>query len=70
MMGTVKMKSTLWGLVRTDDGAVHRVRVGNYMGKNFGKIVRISVDKIELMEIVPDKPGRWREKQTSLAFTE
>ena len=70
MVGTVKMKSTLWGLVRTDDGIVHRVRVGNYMGKNYGKITRISVDKIELMEIVPDKPGRWREKQTSLAFTE
>lgn len=70
MMGTIKMKSTLWGLVKTDDGTVHRVRVGNYMGKNYGKITRISVDKIELMEIVPDKPGRWREQKTSLAFTE
>ena len=70
MVGTLKMKSTLWGLVRTDDGTVHRVRVGNYMGKNYGKITRISVDKIELMEIVPDKPGRWREQKTSLAFTE
>jgi len=70
MVGTLKMKSTLWGLVRTDDGTVHRVRLGNYMGKNYGKITRISVDKIELMEIVPDKPGRWREQKTSLAFTE
>ena len=70
MVGTVKMKSTLWGLVKTDDGTIHRVRVGNYMGKNYGKIIRISVDKIELMEIVSDKPGRWREQKTSLAFTE
>ncbi len=57
MVGTVVMKSTLWGLVKTDDGTIHRVQTGNYMGKNYGKIIRISTDKIELMEIVPDKPG-------------
>ncbi|MDD1642874.1 MAG: pilus assembly protein PilP [Methylococcaceae bacterium] len=70
MVGTVDMKSNLWGLVKADDGTIHRVRVGNYMGKNYGKIIRISTDKIELMEIVPDKPGTWREQQTSLALTE
>ncbi|MDD5266148.1 MAG: pilus assembly protein PilP [Methylococcales bacterium] len=70
MVGTVNMRSTLWGLVKTGDGTVHRVKVGNYMGKNYGKIISISVDKIELMEIVPDKPGRWREQKTSLALTE
>jgi type IV pilus assembly protein PilP len=50
MVGTVNMKSTLWGLVKTDDGTIHRVKVGNYMGKNYGKIIRISLDKIELMK--------------------
>jgi len=70
MVGTVDMKSTLWGLVKATDNTVHRVQVGNYMGKNFGKIIRISTDKIELMEILPDKPGTWREQQTSLALTE
>jgi len=40
------------------------------MGKNFGKITRISLDKIELMEIVPDKPGTWTEQQTSLRLFE
>ena len=70
MVGTVVMKSNLWGLVKADDGTVHRVQVGNYMGKNYGKIIRISTDKIELMEIVPDKPGLWREQQASLALTE
>ena len=70
MVGTVAMKSNLWGLVKADDATIHRVQVGNYMGKNYGKIIRISTDKIELMEIVPDKPGTWREQQTSLALTE
>jgi type IV pilus assembly protein PilP len=71
MVGTLAMKADLWGLVRTNDGTIHRVRVGNYMGKNYGKIIRITEDRIELMEIVPDQqPGTWREQQASLALTE
>lgn len=70
MVGNVVMSSKLWGLVKASDKTIHRVQVGNYMGKNFGRIIRISADKIELMEIVPDKPGTWREQQTALALTE
>jgi type IV pilus assembly protein PilP len=70
MVGTVVMKANLWGLVKASDKTIYRVQVGNYMGKNYGKIIRILTDKIELMEIVPDKPGTWREQQTSLALTE
>jgi type IV pilus assembly protein PilP len=70
MIGTVNMKSTLWGLVKSADRTVYRVRVGNYMGQNYGKIIRISPDKIELMEIVPDKPGTWREQQMSIMLTD
>jgi len=36
MVGTVVMKSNLWGLVKADDGTIHRVQAGNYMGKNYG----------------------------------
>jgi type IV pilus assembly protein PilP len=70
MIGTVNMKSNLWGLVKSADKTVYRVRVGNYMGQNYGKIIRISPDKIELMEIVPDQPGTWREQQMSIMLTD
>lgn len=70
MVGTLKDLQGLWGLVRTKDGTIHSVRVGNYMGQNYGKIIRILEDKIELMEIVPDKPGTWREQQATLALVE
>jgi type IV pilus assembly protein PilP len=70
MVGTVNIKSSLWGLVKASDGTIYRVKVGNYMGKNYGKIIRIVSDKIELMEIVPDKPGTWREQPASIALTE
>jgi type IV pilus assembly protein PilP len=71
MVGTVNMKSSLWGLVKASDGTIYRVKVGNYVGKNYGKIIRIVSDKIELMEIVPDKqPGTWREQSASITLTE
>lgn len=70
MVGTVNMKSGLWGLIKASDGTVYRVKVGNYMGKNYGKIIRIVSDKIELMEIVSDKSGTWREQPTSIMLAE
>lgn len=76
MVGTVNINSALWGLVtvKADSGngkearlaTIHRVREGNYLGMNYGKIMRISSEKIELTEIVPDKPGTWREQEQIL----
>ncbi len=70
MVGTLTNQKGLWGLVKAADGTIHRVQVGNHMGQNYGKIIRILEDKIELMEIVPDKPGTWREQQASIALAE
>ncbi|MFU8787501.1 MAG: pilus assembly protein PilP [Methylobacter sp.] len=70
MVGTIDMKAELWGLVRASSGTIYRVKVGRYMGKNHGKIIRILSDKIEIMEIVPDKPGTWREQPISITLTE
>lgn len=66
MVGTLK-DSTLWALVQSTNGTIYRVKVGNYMGLNDGKIIEISASEIKLMEIVPDKdPGKWREQSAAL----
>lgn len=70
MIGTINAKSELWGLVKSSDNTVYRVKIGNYMGQNYGKIIRISPDRIELMEIVPDQPGTWREQQMTLMLSD
>jgi type IV pilus assembly protein PilP len=70
MVGTVKMNGVLWGLIKANDGTIHRVRDGNYLGRNYGRILRIFQDKIEIMEIVPDQPGAWRENQATIALSE
>jgi type IV pilus assembly protein PilP len=42
----------MWALIRAGDGVIHRVQVGNYMGKNHGRILSIEESALELEEIV------------------
>ncbi|MGH8498321.1 MAG: pilus assembly protein PilP [Methylococcales bacterium] len=70
MVGTVTLIANLWGLIKANDGTIHRVQSGNYMGQNHGKIVRILEDQIELMEIIPDGPGSWREQQAVVKLSQ
>lgn len=68
MVGTLERDQTRWALIRTPDGILHRVRVGNYMGKNNGQVTSINPERVQLIEIVPDGGGRWREKQAEIAL--
>ncbi len=66
MTGTLEQKDVMWALIKDSENKVHRVSAGNYLGKNDGRILRITEDKVELIEIVPDGPGAWREQQAFL----
>lgn len=70
MVGTLEQDNGMWGLVKTKEGTIHRVKSGNYMGLNHGRIVMISEDKIELSEIVQDGSGGYIERQASIALAE
>lgn len=70
MVGTIENEDANWGIIQDPDGVVHRVKVGNYMGRNIGKIVNIFEDKIELREIVQNNQGRWEERPAAIALIE
>ncbi len=70
MVGTLEDTESNWGIVLAPDGVVHRVKVGNYMGSNIGKITNIYEDKIQLREIVQNSFGRWEEREAALALIE
>lgn len=70
LMGTLLQDGTMWGLIRSPDGTIHRVHAGNYMGKNYGKILKITENEIELVEIVAESPGLWHERKATLSLTE
>lgn len=63
MVGTLAQGGQLYGLVRDYEDGVHRVRKGDYMGSDHGRITRIDDVSIELLEIVADGSGGWVERQ-------
>jgi type IV pilus assembly protein PilP len=70
MVGTLENADENWAIVSDPSNTVHRVRVGNYLGRNIGKIINIFEDRVELREIVQDSNGRWDERQAAIALVE
>lgn len=68
MVGTLEDQDAQWAIIRDPQGTIHRVRVGNYMGRNIGKILNVHEDKIELREIIKNVDGRWEEREAALAL--
>ncbi len=70
MVGTMENEEYQWGIIQDPDGVVHRIRVGNYMGRNTGKILNVFEDRIEVREIIRNSQGRWEERQAAIALVE
>lgn len=71
MVGTLQgVDGNLFALIRDNEGGIHRVRTGNYMGQNYGRVVGVSDTRIELVEIVPNGRGGWVERPRSLSLDE
>jgi type IV pilus assembly protein PilP len=68
MVGTFAKESSEWALIRDPGGTVHRVAVGNYLGKNHGKVSSISPDEVELSEFIADGAGGWLIRDASIAL--
>ena len=70
MVGTLQNEDNHWGIVLDPDGIVHRVKSGNYIGLNIGKITSIEEEQIEVREIIKDNSGRYGERKALLPLTE
>lgn len=66
MVGTLQKSKSMYGLIKTTDRNVYQVRVGNYMGQNFGVITAVTENEIRLKELVQDSAGDWSERASSL----
>ena len=70
MVGTLNIGDTLYGLVQTSDGLIHRVVPGNYMGQNDGRITEISDAEIALVEIISDGIGGYIERDAAVSLSD
>ena len=70
MVGTMSQDQENWALIQTPDNTIQRVLTGNFLGQNNGKITDVNEDGVELVEIIPDGFGGWRERESSIALSE
>lgn len=68
-VGSIGTPGRLSGLIEADvDGErrIYTVTPGNYLGQNFGKITKITTDKIDIVEVVEDAEGNWVNRSAEL----
>jgi type IV pilus assembly protein PilP len=70
MVGTLDINETVYGLVQTSDGLIHRVVPGNYMGQNDGRITNITESEIVLVEIISDGIGGYIERDAAIGLSD
>ena len=68
MVGMITRDRSFIALIRDINGTLHRVGLGNYMGRNHGRIARVTAGEVELVEIVPAGDGGWVERPRTLAI--
>ncbi len=66
MVGTLSRAGVDWILIRDPEGGVHRVKVGNYLGRNHGQIVEMTATYLAVVEIVSDGSEGWVERPRTI----
>jgi type IV pilus assembly protein PilP len=69
MVGSVTKQGLPFALLRVD-GLLYQVKVGDYMGQNYGRVLRISDTDLVLREVVQDAAGEWIERNSTLQLLE
>jgi type IV pilus assembly protein PilP len=69
MVGSVVQSKRPYALLRVDN-LLYQVKAGDYLGQNYGKIIKISETDIGIREIVQDAAGEWIERSSALQLQE
>jgi type IV pilus assembly protein PilP len=69
MVGSMNRNGQPVALIRVDK-LLYKVRVGEYLGLNYGRITRINETEVSLREIVQDAAGEWIERVATLQLQE
>ena len=69
MVGSLTKEGRPVALLRVDN-LLYQVRPGNYLGQNYGRIVKVGETEVVLREIVQDSAGEWIERPATLQLQE
>lgn len=69
LVGSILKSGQPVALVRVDN-LLYQVKMGNYLGQNYGKVTKITETEVILREIVQDAVGEWIERVATLQLQE
>jgi type IV pilus assembly protein PilP len=69
LVGVLSLEGRSVALVRAD-GKLHQVTPGNYLGQNFGKVIKVEEARVTVREIVQDELGEWSVRSAILKLQE
>lgn len=70
-VGMLSKNKLIYALLQTPDNGVQQVKIGNFVGQNFGSVTKITESEVVLNEIVQDDlSGDWIERTSNLALQE
>ncbi|NKB62595.1 MAG: hypothetical protein GKR95_19030 [Gammaproteobacteria bacterium] len=68
LVGLLEKKNQQWGVIRTPDALTIKVSIGNYIGRNKGKVIRINRGSLTLQETHKNRVGQWIRKDVELSM--
>ena len=69
MVGSITKQGTRYALLRVDN-LLYQVKVGDYLGQNYGRVTKIGETDLSLREVVQDAAGEWTERISTLQLQE
>lgn len=69
LVGMIEKDKIKYGLIKADK-TIYQIKLGNYIGQNFGMVVKITDSELEIKEIVQDAAGDWVERMNKLELQE
>ncbi|MGI9133835.1 MAG: pilus assembly protein PilP, partial [Rhodoferax sp.] len=69
LVGSIIREAQPVALVKVDS-LLYQVKLGNYLGLNYGRVTKISETEVTLREIVQDAGGEWIERIATLQLQE
>ena len=70
MVGVLKQKGEVFAIIKTPENTIYRVRSGNYLGQNFGRVLAVTDTEVKLKETMQDSAGDWTERDSTLTLQE
>ncbi len=69
MVGSVTQQGLPAALVKVEN-QLYTIKIGSYLGMNYGRVTKISETEIMLREVVQDSSGEWIERFATLQLQE